>query len=132
MENAAAQGDAPRNPVFAPAGGVFKLVPPPHPANNKFKPNGLTEVSIAPPTQPSPTEFGHLGLPPRPAAALPSRPTVVATATPSPEEDDAKIMAKLEKLLKVERRVNDLEQENDLLLQIVNRLKAENAALKAK
>lgn len=64
--------------------------------------------------------------------APPSRPTVIATAAPSPEDDDARILARLEKLLKIEKRVDDLEQENDLLLQMVNRLKAENAALRAK
>lgn len=139
-----AQSDSPRNPILPPPSGAFKLVPPPHPgtANNKFKPNGMTEVSIVSPQQPVPTEFGHLGLPAKPAApsssvpsappAPPSRPMVIATAAPSPEDDDAKILARMEKLLKIEKRVNDLEAENDLLLQMVNRLKAENAALKAK
>lgn len=143
MESAAASSDSAKNPLFSPAGGVFKLVPPPHPGtgNNKFKPASMTEVSLATPQQPTPTEFGHLGLPPKGAPgtatpstppAPPSRPTVIATAAPSPEDDDARILARLEKLLKIEKRVDDLEQENDLLLQMVNRLKAENAALRAK
>lgn len=133
MENAAKNDAHQRNPIFSPAGGVFKLVPPPSPGSSKFKPNDLTEVTLVTPQSPGPTEFGHLGLPPKPVAppAPPSRPVVVATAAPSPE-DDGKLIARMQKLLDAEKRAAELEEENDILLKIVNRLKAENAALKAK
>lgn len=139
MESAA-PNDIRRNPIFSPAGGVFKLVPPPSPGGSKFKPNDLTEVTLVTPQQPGPTEFGHLGLPPKvvipstPTAAPPappSRPVVVATAAPSPE-DDGKLIARMQKLLEIEKRASELEEENDILLKIVNRLKAENAALRTK
>lgn len=135
-----AQPNFGKDNTFRPAGGVFKLVPAPHPATNKFKPDAMREVALAVPTQPTPTEFGHLGLPPKPvpapspAAAMPPAPPAppAVIPTPSPSPDDAKIMDRIQKLLDVEKRANELEQENELLLKIVNRLKAENAALKAK
>lgn len=140
MENAA-RSDSPRNPVFSPAGGVFKLIPPPSPGSSKFKPNERTEVALVAPQQPGPTEFGHLGIPTKPAAsnptpaappAPPSRPTVVATAAPSPEDDDAKIMARMEKLIKNEQRMKDVEEENRALTRTIARLQAENDALRTK
>jgi hypothetical protein len=133
MESAAKNDAHHRNPIFSPAGGVFKLVPPPNPGSSKFKPNDLTEVTLVTPQSPGATEFGHLGFPPKPVAppAPPSRPVVVATAAPSPE-DDGKLIARMQKLLDAEKRAAELEEENDILLKIVNRLKAENAALKAK
>lgn len=141
MANAAHSNDFQSNNTFRPAGGVFKLVPAPHPAINKFKPDGMREVVLATPMQPTPTEFGHLGLPPKavppPATAAaappapPMPPAVLPTPSPTPE-DDAKITARIQRLLEIEKRADELEKENDFLLQMVNRLKAENAALKAK
>lgn len=141
MANAAHSNDFQSNSTFRPAGGVFKLVPAPHPATNKFKPDGMREVTLAAPTQPAPTEFGHLGLPPKvvpaPATAAamppapPAPPAVIPMPSPSPD-DDAKVMARIQRLFEIEKRAGELEQENDLLLQMVNRLKAENAALRTK
>ena len=56
MESAAQSHDLPKDTMFRPAGGVFKLIPPPHPANNKFKPSGAREVSLAPVAPTTPTE----------------------------------------------------------------------------
>lgn len=119
--------------VFRPADGVFKLIPPTQISDTKFKPAGINEVAIAPPQQPTPTEFGHLGMGAKAAAAAPPLPPVppVATAAPSPEDDDAKIMARMQRLLKNEHRVKDLEEENRALVRTIARLQAENEALRS-
>lgn len=120
--------------VFRPAGGVFKLVPPLRDDSSRFKPASPAEVTIVPPQQPTPTEFGHLGISAKASAAAPPLPPVppVATGAPSPEDDEAKIMARMQKLLKSEHRTKDLEEENRVLVRTIARLQAENDALKAK
>jgi hypothetical protein len=133
MESAAQSNDLPKDTMFRPAGGVFKLIPPPHPANNKFKPSGAREVSLAPVAPTTPTEFGHLGVPKVAVPpAPPAPPAVQPTPSPALEGDDGKIIARMQKLLSIEKRAAELEEENDVLIKIVNRLKAENAALRAK
>lgn len=141
MSNALPNNEFQKTNTFRPDGGVFKLVPAPHPATNKFKPDGMREVALAASAQPTPTEFGHLGFPPKavpvpaPTAAMPPTPPTPPAVIPMPSpsrDDDAKVMARIQRLFEIEKRANELEQENDLLLKIVNRLKAENAALKIK
>lgn len=140
MANAVpSRGDFQKSNTFRPDGGVFKLVPAPYPSTGKFKAEPMREVVLA--SRSTPTEFGHLGLPPKAvpgpatAAAMPPAPPTPPAVIPMPSpsrDDDAKVMARIQRLFDVEKRANDLEQENDLLIKIVNRLKAENAALKAK
>lgn len=133
MTNPAPDNEFSKSSFFSPAGGVFKLVPPPHPSNKNFKPTGMTEVNLAQPPS-LPTEFGYLPRPrvvAAPAAAAPPIPPAPPAVLPSPA-DDEKIIARMQKLLGIEKRVGELEEENDLLIKIVNRLKAENADLKAK
>lgn len=72
--------------------------------------------------------------PARPSRVLPLRRPAPSSPPPSRicEDDERRIMLKMEQLLKNEARVVEVEEENRVLTRMVMRLQAENDALKAK
>lgn len=116
----ASPAEEPKNPKT-----MFKLINPGgNPfgggQNDRFKPAGM-QVTIQSPKQNT--------APPAPAQPSPAK---APMATPAMDkESDAKILARMESLLKIDKRVSELEEENEILLKMVNRVKAENDALKA-
>lgn len=99
---------------------LFKLI---NPGGNpfgggqqdRFKPSSSTVNLVMPNSAPPPVPL------PAPKAKAP---------TGESPDIDAKVLARMEYLFKIDKRVSELEDENDLLLKMVNRLKAENETLK--
>jgi len=106
---------------------MFKLI---NPGGNpfggghedRFKPAGARAVCLMVP------KAGASEATPSPSPA-PAQP--VQAKTIEMPDSDAKIIARMEYLLKIDKRVSELEEENELLLKMVNRVKAENDTLKA-
>ncbi len=111
---------------------VFKLVAPQMPGgsqDSRFKPAGINEVELLVPPVPGPDTSGK----PVTGIAAPPPPTgMVVAAAAAGLDDERRIIAKIEDLLRIERRAKELEEENRNLLKMVARLQAENDALKVK
>jgi len=120
---------APKPEVQGPS--VFKLVAPNFPGgrDGRFKPAGMNEVGLNIPPEPGPKPEANEGKPVTGLKPPPPDPVPMAAMMP---EDDQKVMARMESLLKIDLRVKELEEENRNLVKMVARLQAENAALKAK
>lgn len=107
------------------------------------KPIGRLMGSYTQPVVPAKRNLEMLGRPwEKEAEAAPERPTRVlplrrsAPSSPPPsricEDDERRILLKMEQLLKNEAKIVEVEEENRVLTRMVMRLQAENDALKAK
>jgi len=128
-------------PNFKAADAVsVKLQYPSEPATRPIPISRLMGTYNEPVLQPK-RAVGVMGRPPEEAEAISVDldkvvPLRKIPSSPPPsricEDDERRIMLKMEQLLKNEARIVEVEEENRVLTRMVMRLQAENDALKAK
>ena len=121
--------DKPADPqFFRMMGSAFKLIPPPHPGDKRFRPDGVVQIPLNAPkdVMAAPPEP-----PPVPVPVLPKAPELPrVVAEPQKVPDDAQVLARIERMIRAERRSRDLEEENRVLTRTIARLQSEIDRLK--
>jgi hypothetical protein len=107
--------------------GAFKLVPPPHPQDKRFRPEGIVQIRLNSPkdvmvqSQPEPSR----------TVPIPAKVVEIPRVVAEPEKaqgktpDDAQVLARIERMMKAEQRSRDLEEENRVLTRTIARLQSE-------
>lgn len=115
---------------FKPVVSAFKLVPPPHPQDKRFRPEGIVQIRLN-----APKDVMNQAQP-EAAVQTPPKAVELPRVVAEPEKpqaknaDDAQVLARIERMMKAEQRARDLEEENRVLTKTIARLQAEVDRLK--